>query len=76
MKTFEITIPIAGHAFKTVQAESKEEAISIAFEEVRRDDIEEWEAVEQFTQGNVCYCPHPWEVEAVEVGSDDDEPTS
>jgi|GEM_PF-2778393 len=77
MKTFEVAIPIAGHAFKTVRAESEEAAISAAFDEVEHNDIYEWEPLERFTQGNVCYCPQPWEVEAVEVGSsDDDEPTA
>lgn len=68
-REYQVTIPIAGHAFITVEAESEEEAIDIAMGEVTIDHVEEWIPVEQFTQGNVCYCPHPWEAEAIDMGS-------
>jgi hypothetical protein len=63
MRTYAVTLPIAGHAYVMVQAENEEAAIDKAFDEVTHDDIESWEALRQFNAGNVCYCPHPWEVE-------------
>lgn len=66
MTEYLVTIPIAGHAFIDVEADSAEEAQEKAFEIVRRDHIEEWEPLTQFNSGNVCYCPSPWEVK-VEV---------
>lgn len=55
MKTYEVTLPIAGIAFMTVQANSEEEAIDIALGEVSQDDIEEWEAYRKISSGNVLY---------------------
>lgn len=62
-KFYTVTIPIAGHAFVDVEAESEAEAEEKAFGSVTRDHIEEWEALKKINQGNVCYCPMPWEVE-------------
>ena len=62
MKNYTVTLPIAGHAVVEVEAASEEDAISQAFHTVQRTDIEEWEALEHFNQGNVCFCPLPWEV--------------
>lgn len=74
MKTYTVTVPIAGHAIITVEAESEEDAIHEALNTVTVDDLESWEAVEQFNQGNVCYCPQPWEAEAIlEDGDEEDE---
>lgn len=74
MKTYEVTIPIAGHAFRTVQANSEEEAIEIAMNEVTLQDVENWDCLSKFNQGNVCYCPHPWQVEAtLGFGEEEDE---
>lgn len=67
MAKFNVTIPIAGHAFLEVEAESQEEAIQAAMEQVTLDHVEEWEPLEHFTRGNVCYCPSPWEIEAEEI---------
>jgi hypothetical protein len=67
MAEYNVTIPIAGHAFKTVEADSQEEAIEKAMEELTVDDIGEWEPLMRFNQGNVCYCPSPWEAEAEEA---------
>lgn len=67
MRTFEVTLPIAGHAFLTVEAETEEEAIEQAFNEVVLGDIEEWEALRRFNRGNICNCPTPWEAEAIDV---------
>lgn len=76
MKTYEVTLPIAGHAYLTVEAETKEEALQKAFEMVTMDNIESWEALEQFNEGNFCYCPTPWEADAECVSEDDDEDES
>lgn len=64
MATYNVTIPIAGHALLTVEAGSEEEAIQKAIDEATLDNVQEWEAIKQFHKGNVCYCPHPWEAEA------------
>lgn len=45
MKSYEITIPIVGHAVLTVEADSRDEAIDMALERLTRDDIEEWNEV-------------------------------
>lgn len=72
MKVFEVTLPIAGHAFLTIEAETEEEAIEKAFDEVTLQNIEEWEALREFNRGNVCYCPQPWEAVA-DGGTDRDD---
>lgn len=68
MRVYAVTIPIAGHAFMEVEANNEEEAIEIAMDSVSIGDVENWEPLEQFNQGNVCYCPAPWEVEAEDLG--------
>jgi hypothetical protein len=73
MKTWEVTIPIAGHAYVTVEAESEDKAIEKALDEASLKDVEGWEALERFNQGNVCYCPQPWEAEATLAFSEDEE---
>lgn len=73
MKTWSVTLPIAGHAFLEVQAETEAAAIEAAMEAVTLSDIEEWEALHQFNKGNVCYCPQPWEPEAEDLGDDEGE---
>jgi hypothetical protein len=75
MKTFYVIIPMAGHVCLSVKAESEDEAKGRAFdvagealERMLRCDEQsgaEFQGVElldQFNQGNVCYCPSPWEV--------------
>ena len=67
MPQYRVAIPIAGHAFVEVEAENKEQACEKAMlSEESFDDIE-WEALDKFNQGNVCYCPGPWEIEAEEI---------
>lgn len=73
LRTFEVTIPIAGHAFISVEAENEEDAISLGMDMVTLDNVEEWETVERFTQGNVCYCPRPWQAQATDVSRDDED---
>lgn len=70
MAEYECTIPIAGHAFVTVDADREEEAIQKALESVTMDDIQEWEPMEQFGSVNVLYCPQPWGAEATKVSDD------
>jgi hypothetical protein len=67
MAEYNVTIPIAGHVYKTVEADSEEAAIEKAMEELTVADIGDWEPLMQFNRGNVCYCPSPWEAEAEEA---------
>lgn len=62
-----VRVPIAGHAYIEVEAENEEEAKEKAMNNTTIDDIEEWEALDRFNQGNVCYCPDPWEIEIEEL---------
>ena len=78
MKRYDVTIPIAGHAIITVEAASEEDAIQKALEseDLTIKSIESWEALERFHQGNICYCPRPWEAEAaLAFGETDDSET-
>lgn len=70
-RTFRVTIPIAGHAVVEVEAATEEQAIEAAFDKVTIADVDGWEALERFNQGNVCYCPSPWEAEAEDLGAAD-----
>lgn len=72
MKTWEVTIPIAGHVLSTVEAETAEEAIQLALADASLEQVETWEALEQFHTGNICYCPRPWSAEAVCADYDDE----
>lgn len=70
---YSVTIPMAGHLVVEVEATTEDEAIALAIDEATIDHLDRWEIVEQFIQGNVCYCPRPWEVTAEDVGPADDE---
>jgi hypothetical protein len=59
-----VTVPIAGHAYIEVEAASPKEAILEAIQNVGSEHLLEWEALGRFNQGNVCYCPSPWEADA------------
>ena len=76
MKEYEVTLPIAGHAYVTIEAESEEEAIEKAMDIVTLRDVDHWEALERFNQGNICFCPQPWHAEAACVSEDDDDSTA
>lgn len=76
MATYQVTIPIAGHAYVEVEADSEDAAIEQAISKVEFNDIESWEALQQFNQGNVCYCPSPWEAEAECLDEEEDEKES
>jgi hypothetical protein len=68
LKTYSVTIPIAGHVIVEVDAEDEKSAIKKALDaEISAEDIEQWQTLDRFLQGNVCYCPKPWEVSAEEV---------
>lgn len=67
-REYSVTIPMAGHLIVSVIAENEEEAIEKAFAEATIDNLEDWETMETFTMGNVCYCPRPWDVEATDEG--------
>ncbi len=55
MKTYNVTLPITGIAWLEIQAESEQEAIDKALQEVEQKHIEEWNAVEQIVQGNIFH---------------------
>lgn len=64
MPFYTVTLPIAGHAYLDVKADNEKAAIDAAMEQVEQKHIEDWEALNQFNRGNVCYCPKPWEASA------------
>jgi len=69
MKQYTVIIPIAGHVTVSVEAENEDDAKEKAFEMDLADsgvaDLE-WETLTKFNQGNVCFCPRPWEIEVIE----------
>jgi len=71
MATYSVTIPIAGHVVLEVEASSEKEAIDKGMQEATIEHIGEWDCLNQFNSGNVCYCPTPWEAEA-ELQDDDE----
>ena len=75
MALYSVTIPIAGHVVLEIEASSEKEAIDKGMEEAAIEHISEWYCLKQFNQGNLCYCPTPWEAEAEELrdGEDDEE---
>ena len=67
MKTYIVKIPIAGHISYEVEAENKDAAEDAAwFIDTDQGEVT-WEMLTKFGQGNVCYCPRPWEVKVEEV---------
>ncbi len=67
MAVYEVLIPMAGHLVIAVEANSEEEAKDKAYDQATIEHLENWEALECFNQGNVCYCPSPWEVEVIKT---------
>lgn len=55
MKNYQVTVPITGIAFISVQAESEQEAIQKAMDNVTINEVESWEAHEHIVKGNVFY---------------------
>ncbi len=74
MPTYYVTIPIAGHAYIYVEADNEDAALEKGMEDITIDNIETWEPMETFLEGNVLYCPRPWEAEIEECPEDVDEP--
>jgi hypothetical protein len=66
MAKYSVLIPIAGHIRVEVEADSEDAAIEAALEsdDLHLDNTEDWQAIEAFSQGNVCFCPRPWNAEA------------
>lgn len=70
--TYWVSVPFAGSYGVSVEADDEDEAkekaleacplITASFDEGIDGEIQEWEALEQFHRGNVCYCPEPWEI--------------
>lgn len=56
MKKYGVSVPIAGYIYKEVEANSKEEALEIVFEEGYEDeDIQEIEMYGKLIEGNICH---------------------
>lgn len=67
MKTYTVSVPIAGHVTFKVNATSTVEAIAMAgVMETFEGDVS-YEMLDRFTTGNVCHCPRPWEITAEEA---------
>ncbi len=73
MRTFEVTLPIAGHAYVLVEAETEAQAIDAALDKVELRHIETWEALKAFNTGNICHCPTPWKASAADETPDDED---
>lgn len=60
MKLYTVKIPIVAVCYVEVKAESEKEAIDMAFEsdDLKLENVEEWEPLEHITQGNVIYTYH------------------
>ena len=69
--TYYVDVPIVARANVSVDAESEEEAIRMALEEVTLDDIEEWEAHKVIVEGNF-YHGNINEVRVEDAGEADD----
>jgi len=69
MKTYYVTIPIAGHAYVEIEAESLEDACNKALELDEWTDIE-LDTVSDFKKDGL---PQPWKIEAEEMEEDKDE---
>lgn len=68
MRSYCVTLPVTGIAVIDVEAETEEEAIEKALQDVTSAHLEQWEAVERINAGNVCYAMHPWTAEADDQG--------
>lgn len=68
-REYHVTVPIGAHAFLTVVADSEEDAVDRAMEEVTLEHVEDWDVMREVNRGNVCYFPSPWEI-VVEEGDE------
>jgi hypothetical protein len=66
MAKYNVLIPFAGHISVIVDADDEKTAIAVAMEseDLHLENVESWEALDKFSEGNVCYCPLPWEATA------------
>lgn len=71
MKTWAVTIPMAGHAYLEVEAETEEDAFEQAMLNVSLDHVEGIEALMRVNSGNVCHFPSPWDAEARLISDDE-----
>jgi len=63
MKTYLVTIPIAGHFTAKVKASNEEDTIAQAYAlDIEGGGETSWEYLGSFGEGNVCNCPLPWEI--------------
>lgn len=62
MGKYLVIVPVAGHASIEVEADGPDEAEALAFEKLGPEHLDDWEFLQSFHDGNVCYCPSPWGV--------------
>jgi hypothetical protein len=55
LKTYGVTLPIAGKAYVEVQAANQDDAIDKAMGQCTTANLEEWESHRQIVRGNVFY---------------------
>ncbi len=60
MKKYTVKVPIVAVCYVEVEAENKQKAIDMAFEsdDLKLENVEEWDPLEHITQGNVIYTDH------------------
>lgn len=60
MKLYTVKVPIVAVCYIDVEAENEQEAIEKAFEsdDLKLENVDEWEPLEHITQGNVIYTYH------------------
>lgn len=73
MPRYSVMVPIAGHIIVDVDAENEDDAKNKALlsDDLTLKNIHGWEALEQFNQGNVCFCPSPWEIDVEELETEE-----
>lgn len=57
MREWSVQLPVTGYVIVNVEAETAEEAINKALDsdDIKREDIEEWEVHRQTNRGNIAY---------------------
>ena len=57
---YEVCVPFTGIIWVTVEAENEADAINAAFEsdQLKLDNVEEWEAHKEICSGNVLHASH------------------
>ncbi len=60
MKRYTVKVPIVAVCYIDVEAENEKDAMDKAFEseDLKLENVEEWEPFEHITQGNVIYTYH------------------